>query len=578
MKELVNKILTLLNKEKVNVLYFNHEETKDILYEEPVVLGIKIEPENLDKWRYFDRKVNCCGKVCDMLYNGDVIKFVFMESNSEYDRELLINNLERFYEGLLKKYFAVCPQKEKFSVIVKPTHRCNLDCKYCYDKPYREAIKEDMSMETLDKLFKLLSEHTERVTFIWHGGEPTMVGTEWYEKAYREVISKYPMLEADFSLMSNGTLYDDKWFDLFQKYEIDPGASYNAYCQTKVRCSSQINQKEERDAELSKKIENTLIRWREKGKPIGVIDVINNVNYKNQIEIYEYYKKIGVTTALNNIFHTPQTEKNKLEISTKDYVDEFLKYFKYWLYDKGGVHERSAVEALAAVIGDTGELTCRYSDCRYSWLGINPLGEIYPCDRYYPEKYRMGNVCDFDSIEQIIESSKYQSFCNEVQKRFDTHCKKCGYWFVCKGGCNGSSYEACGNCEGVEEFQCETFRLKYVGVYEILRDLDWVGDKNLNPYAYSMLINKSFYSVKEIKDFIKDIGMNFKLEYDKNNLLECSEYKIFRGINFMSDDILESRHVDFIDGFTKKVIQRNKEKRKEELLQYINNLAISTLK
>ncbi len=577
MEKLKKKIVSFFKKENISVLYFKDACTEDFLIEQPAELAITINRDDIPKWDYFSERVNCCGRAVSRIYKDNTLRFIFEGAANGPEKELLERNLETFYNCLQKRYFTVCPLMKTFSILIKPTHRCNLDCKYCYDKPYRETIKTDMSMEVLDRTVKLLSEYTESVAFIWHGGEPTLVGIDWYKRAYEEVFSKYPMLHFNFSMMSNGVNLNEEWFELFKKYKIDAGASYNAHYQAKLRCSSQTGKTAERDEKLSRNIDKMLRDAKKQGTKIGVIDVITGVNYKNIIEIYEFYKKRGISVCLNHIFHTKQTEENGLEISAEEYANEFLKYFRHWLFDKNGIHERAAEEMLSVVIGGTKNLTCRFDDCRYKWLGINPLGEIYPCDRYYPEKYKVGTVFDFNSIKDVFENEAYQLYCREVQKRFDTKCKECGYWFACKGACNGNSIEVYGNCEGVEEFVCELFRRKYTGIYEILRDLNWIDNKEINPYARRLMIDKGFYSVREIKEFLREIGKKFELEYDRDNLLQCSEYQIFRGINYMENDFKVGRHVNFINSFKEKDIRANRESRKQELINYLNEVAAAAV-
>lgn len=577
MKNVIDKIRIFLDNEKIPVKNFECSEKLDDLFENTVELAINVEPESLSNWKYFGRKINCCSRVADLVYNDNVLRFIFVGTNSKNERELLEKNLEIFYNALLKRYFTVCPLNTQFSILVKPTHRCNLDCKYCYDKPYRESIKEDMTLEILDRMVKLLSEHTEKVIFIWHGGEPTLVSLDWYKKAYEEIFPKYPMIDFEFSIMSNGINYNEEWFEFFKKYNIKPGASYNSSYQTQLRCSSQCNYNQKKEMKLSKKIEESLKEAKNDGLDIGVIEVITGLNYKNQIEIYEYYKNNKISLCMNHIFHTTQTEKNKLEVSAKEYSEEFIKYFKHWLFDKNGVSERSAEEALASVIGLTSRLTCKNEDCRYKWLCVNPLGEIYPCDRYFPEKYKVGTVFEYNSINDALQSKVYQMYSDEIQCRFDSNCKKCGYWFACKGDCNGSAVETTGSAKGVEKFVCEQFRIKYNEVYEIIKDLEWIDNNDINPTARKMFVDKGFFSVKEIKKFMKDIGMKFKLEYNKRDLLGCSEHVIFRGINFMEDSVTCNRHVDFVNSFDKEEITRNKERRKKELISYLRNIAIGAI-
>jgi hypothetical protein len=88
------------------------------------------------------------------------------------------------------------------------------------------------------------------------------------------------------------------------------------------------------------------------------------------------------------------------------------------------------------------------------------------------------------------------------------------------------------------------------------------------------MINKGFYSIKDIYDVLGELGRNITLTYDKNDLLNCSEYKVFRGINFMTDTGTKySFHVDIIKSQKTKDIKVNEQKRKEDLIKYLMEVA-----
>lgn len=552
-----NPILQYLQEENIRVEHVDNPELTG---------SIVIATSEPQKWKYFARRVNEREKIIDIEEADGGVKITFLSQSYFAYR--------RFYNALLRKFYLVNPKVKHFSVLVKPTHRCNLDCKYCYDKPFRKRIKVDMSFDTLDRLLKLLSEYAEHVQFIWHGGEPTMVGIQWYIKAYEEIFPKYPMADWDFHLMSNGTNFNEKWFNLFKQYNIKAGMSYNAMYQEKLRVISQRKQENPKDVELSNKLKEVLELSSRIGPKVGVIDVITSENYKDMIKIYEFYKKLGINVSMNMVFHTPQTEKYQLELDPEEYEREFIKYFKYWLYDENGVHERSAAEMLGAVIGATKELTCKNSDCRYKWIGVNPLGEIYPCDRYYPDKYKMGTIFEINSIDDAFQSEGYKALAREVEERFRTKCAKCGYWFACKGGCNASVIESTGTAAGVEENYCKFFRKAFNDVYDILRDVDVLHDK-LNPAARKIMLENGFYSVKEIYQIIDELKLNIKLEYNKEDLLNCSEYQVFRGINYMKDSTpVYYRHVDVVFGPNEgEILKINEQKRKEDLIKYLVEVA-----
>ena len=70
---------------------------------------------------------------------------------------------------------------------------CNLDCDYCYylEKDALYPGKKfnlsafGMKTEVLEKLIRdyIGSQPQKRIEFIWHGGEPTLLGGDYFRKA-----------------------------------------------------------------------------------------------------------------------------------------------------------------------------------------------------------------------------------------------------------------------------------------------------------------------------------------------------------------------------------------------------------
>ena len=99
------------------------------------------------------------------------------------------------------------------TVIVKVTHACNLNCRYCCvgDNFDHQIISET----TLDNLFKKLSVTSTDSTIIWHGGEPLIAGLDFYKKVI-ELQSQYPNHLFKNSLQTNGTLLTNEYLDFFK--------------------------------------------------------------------------------------------------------------------------------------------------------------------------------------------------------------------------------------------------------------------------------------------------------------------------------------------------------------------------
>ena len=108
-----------------------------------------------------------------------------------------------------------------FNLMIKPGGSlCNLDCRYCYylDKSGLYGGREPrMTEDMLEKLIKnyLGSCDVPEVTFNWHGGEPLIMGLDFYRKAI-EFEKKYAEDKiVHNTLQTNGTLLTPQWADFF---------------------------------------------------------------------------------------------------------------------------------------------------------------------------------------------------------------------------------------------------------------------------------------------------------------------------------------------------------------------------
>ena len=104
-----------------------------------------------------------------------------------------------------------------FATMVKPVgSRCNLDCAYCYylDKEAIYAgIEPQMDDALLERYIRQYIEgnRVDTVTFVWHGGEPTLAGLDFFRRAVALQQRHAGGKRIENALQTNGTLLDDDW-------------------------------------------------------------------------------------------------------------------------------------------------------------------------------------------------------------------------------------------------------------------------------------------------------------------------------------------------------------------------------
>ena len=197
--------------------------------------------------------------------------------------------------------------KNNITIICKPTHNCNMDCEYCYDKKEKQLVKNNkMPLELLEHLIRISLKSFKNIVWIWHGGEATLMGKDFFVKA-NEIFNKYKTDEHDinFYMQSNGKNFDEtrKWID---ELNIKPGYSYDI-----------IN-----DNEYRKDKYNLLDKL---DKDDGVISVVSEP-YADLITPFIKYQNKGIT--FNKLFFQKDID------NVDGYVDSFIKLFDYILWNK----------------------------------------------------------------------------------------------------------------------------------------------------------------------------------------------------------------------------------------------------
>jgi uncharacterized protein len=123
-----------------------------------------------------------------------------------------------------------------FHVMLKPRGSiCNLDCKYCYYL-YKERMYEGSGFRMSDDLLAdytrqyIEAQQVPEVTFSWQGGEPTLIGLDFFQRAVA-LQKKYrrPGMRIHNALQTNGTTLDDAWCRFFRRHNFLIGLSVDGH-------------------------------------------------------------------------------------------------------------------------------------------------------------------------------------------------------------------------------------------------------------------------------------------------------------------------------------------------------------
>ncbi len=179
--------------------------------------------------------------------------------------------------------------------MVKPTGPvCNLNCTYCYYLEKRDLYAEvkdfRLKEEVLEDFIRQYIEALQIpvITFVWQGGEPTLLGLDYFKKII-EIQKRYSNGKTiENSFQTNGTRLNDEWCRFFAENKILVGISIDG---------------EEHNHNHFRKTRGGKTTFRQVMKGIGLLhknnvefntlSCVNSYNVQYAKETYRFLKRIG---------------------------------------------------------------------------------------------------------------------------------------------------------------------------------------------------------------------------------------------------------------------------------------------
>ncbi len=317
---------------------------------------------------------------------------------------------------------------------------CNLRCKYCVNNNQRtfgNSKAEPMSEEVLYRIFTELKPVVDKdrpLTIIWHGGEPTLAGIEFYKTAMEIEKKVFGDKQIKNGIQTNATLINDDWCRFFKKENFRPSTSLDgpAYLHNKLR----INAKGEGTYE---KVMEGYKLMKSYGLRVGCLGVITpeNVDYPEQIVDWLIENDISSWDFLFCV--EPPESDSGLTPSNEKSINFSIRLFDEWFKrDKPEIRIRTFRIILKTELGGEPDI-CSWKLGCLNFISFDNFGNAYLCAKFhaYPET-SYGNVVE-NSLEEILESPKVKAMHKTIAES-QKKCQGCKWLSACGGGCSFIKY------------------------------------------------------------------------------------------------------------------------------------------
>jgi uncharacterized protein len=326
-----------------------------------------------------------------------------------------------------------------FHLMVKPRGAvCNLDCTYCFylrkEDLYDEGASFRMSDEVLESFTRqyIAAQRVPEVTFGWQGGEPTLMGLEFFRKAVA-VQEKYrrPGMKVANALQTNGVLLDDEWCRFLKEHQFLVGLSLDG-----PRELHDAYRVDKGGKPTFDKVYRALKLLQKHGVEFNILCVLNRVNADHPLRVYRFFKGEGVQFIqfIPAVERTPDGGVTAWTVRAEQWGKFLCSVFDEWVRrDVGRVFVQSFDVALQAWVGMEPSLCVHAKTCG-DCLAIEHNGDLFSCDHYVDADYFLGNVMETPMTE-LVSSPFQRKFGRDKRDTLPRYCRECPVLFACNGGC-----------------------------------------------------------------------------------------------------------------------------------------------
>lgn len=361
-----------------------------------------------------------------------------------------------------------------FHVLAKPSGPiCNLDCSYCFFLSKEALYPGDrfrMADDVLEAYIRqtIEAETAPEVTIAWQGGEPTLMGVDFFRRAIT-LAQEHARLgqRLHHTIQTNGTLLTDEWCALLKEHDFlvglsvdGPPAMHDAY---------RVDKRGEPTFEKVRRGWNLL---RAHGVDTNILCTVNAANQHAPLEVYRFFRD---DLGAQHIQLIPIVERdNETGFQEGDRVTDrsvdpevwgaFLgAVFDEWVVrDVGTVFVQMFDAALASWLGLPASM-CIFGETCGNALALEHNGDLYSCDHFVEPDYLLGNIMETHMVE-LVASPQQRAFGDAKRDTLPQYCVACDVRFACHGECPKNRFTVTPDGEPGLNYLCAGYKAFFTHV------------------------------------------------------------------------------------------------------------------
>lgn len=336
-------------------------------------------------------------------------------------------------------YAMISRASQPFHLMIKPTGAaCNLACQYCYylekSALYPDCITrmDEATLERITAAYLQASPGVE-VTFGWQGGEPLLMGRDFFAKAvaFQRQYAR-PGQRVVNALQTNGVLVDDAWAAFFVEQQFLIGISIDG-----PATFHDVHRRDRGGHPSHARVLDGLRALQRQGVEYNALVTVNRANVEHPLEVYRHLTGLGIEfMQFIPIVEREAPGSRKVtphSVRAEPYGRFLCALFDEWAHtDVGRVYVQLFESALSVWLGGQPSL-CVFAPTCGRALAVEHNGDLYACDHFVAREHLRGTITA-ENLPALVDGPEQVAF-GAGKAELSINCRQCTVRRFCGGDC-----------------------------------------------------------------------------------------------------------------------------------------------